>query len=466
MKKIMFKKVELWVVALLCVLFLIALICYGGILRYEFLGVPKFPILKKTALFLAEIPHNLKPSNLKRSIALTLEPTKDLETSHIHIVKPRFKKFIHNKREEILLLSRYDGNLNRSVVEVIDLNDFSVLHTFKPDIDKINSKTDINRKEFEHLLKDKNLTRYQIKHPLILKNGDLVFKSEGSPLVKVDFCSKLLWVNDEDTFHHSSSLDHEDNYWVPSRIFPFSVDKELVGDGINNFLDDAITKISKDGKILYQKSVAEILIENGYKALLFGNNKSFFWDPIHLNDIEPTLNDSPFWKKDDLFLSIRSRSLILHYRPQTNQLINVIHGPFSLQHDVDIISDREISIFNNNAFYKYNGMGILKNNNSEVVIYNFETKQFYQKFTKSMKENSVKTVTQGLSDILEDGSMMVEEQEHGRILFFDNIGNLEWEYVNKADNNKIYAINWSRVIKSKPLIESLKQKIQNTKCIY
>ena len=90
----------MWIVALLCGLFLVALICYGAVLRHEFLGGSKFSIIRKTALFLAEIPHNLKPSNLKRSIALTLEPTKDLETSHIHIVKPHFKKFIHNKNNQ------------------------------------------------------------------------------------------------------------------------------------------------------------------------------------------------------------------------------------------------------------------------------------------------------------------------------------------------------------------------------
>jgi hypothetical protein len=56
----MFKKVELWIVALLCVLFLVALICYGAVLRHEFLGGSKFLIIRKTALFLAEIPYNLK----------------------------------------------------------------------------------------------------------------------------------------------------------------------------------------------------------------------------------------------------------------------------------------------------------------------------------------------------------------------------------------------------------------------
>ena len=71
-------------------------------------------------------------------------------------------------------------------------------------------------------------------------------------------------------------------------------------------------------------------------------------DPIHLNDIEPALYDSKYWKKGDLFLSSRHQSAIIHYRPEINKVINYLTGPFSQQHDVDIISDEEISIFDNN----------------------------------------------------------------------------------------------------------------------
>ena len=82
-----------------------------------------------------------------------------------------------------------------------------------------------------------------------------------------------------------------------------------------------------------------------------------------------------------------------------------------------------------------------------------------------MKKNSVRTPTGGASEILDDGSMMVEETDYGRILFFNNTGDLEWEFVNKDDNDNIYIIQFSRIIKNKQLIESIRQTIQNTKCI-
>ena len=74
--------------------------------------------------------------------------------------------------------------------------------------------------------------------------------------------------------------------------------------------------------------------------LLFG--KVYYPDPIHLNDIEPILKDGPFWKKGDVFLSIRDQSMIVLFRPTTNKILNVIQGPFNMQHDIDIISDEEI----------------------------------------------------------------------------------------------------------------------------
>ncbi len=456
MKKIIFKKIDAWILYLTIVLSIVFAIIFGSLVRQELVSSLTLGPISKTALFLSEIPKNLAhiyynikdkgfDNNVKNSP---------------YLKKPRFKRFIQTNRDELLLMARYDGNLKRSVVELVDLNDFSVFHTFKPNIDEFNDKADTSKEEFKNLLRDVSAKRARIWHPLLTSEGELLFNL--MQLVKIDFCGNLLWTNDEDVFHHSNNIDHEGNYWVPSRIFPFSLDKKLIGDKIDNYFDDAITKISKDGKILYQKSVSEILIENNHKSLIFGTNYVFSIDPIHLNDIQPAMNDSLFWNKGDLFLSLRHMSLILHFRPQTNQLINVIRGPFFHQHDVDIISEKEISIFNNNSFNSHFDEIILSNN--EVVVYNFETKQFYQKFAESMKKHSLKTVKNGLSEILNDGSMIVEETDYGRILFFNKDGELEWEFINKADNDKTYLVNWIRVINNKPLIERIKQKIQNTKC--
>ena len=80
-------------------------------------------------------------------------------------------------------------------------------------------------------------------------------------------------------------------------------------------------------------------------------------------------------------------------------------------------------------------------------------------------EDDFKTDTEGLSEILKDGSMLVEEQNHGRLIFFNNNGEKEWEYVNKDSKGNIYFISWSRIIEEKNLLTKIKESINNKKCI-
>ena len=148
--------------------------------------------------------------------------------------------------------------------------------------------------------------------------------------------------------------------------------------------------------------------------------------------------------------------MIILYRPSTNKIISSITGPFSNQHDVDIISDKEISIFNNNIYF-YKGerinnarihfLGVPDIGNIEILIYNFETKKFNKKFSKGINENNVRTSVAGLSEILDDGSLFIEETQSGRLLFFDKNGELTLEYVNKAKNGTNYGLGFSRVLK-------------------
>ena len=249
-------------------------------------------------------------------------------------------------------------------------------------------------------------------------------------------------------FHHSKILDHENNILIPGRLKPYSSLVSQHQHPIEGFRDDAIIKINLDGKILYKKSVIEILIENKVGDMT-NKLKKTVKDPIHLNCIEPALFDTEFWKKGDVFLSLKHHSAIVLYRPITNQVIDYITGPFAQQHDVDIISKNEISIFNNNNF-------IIDNDYSEVLIYNFKTKKFKKIFNEQLKKEKFKTYSSGMSQILSDGALMVEEENHGRIILFNNKGEKEWEFVNKDKNGNIGEISWSRIIEDNLFIKKFK----------
>jgi len=443
-----FKKFFTFRIFLLILLFVIWSALFGSVLKHHYENGENFQFLQKIAVTIAKIP-NTAEDMIKFIIkGKNFNPNKPpILTKHKD--KKRFEQFIPNKRNALLVLPRYDYSLSRSLVDIVDLNNFEVIHTYKHDIAEMNDQV-TNTEVFPRIKIDNAPIRFTYQHPLILDDGSLI--SIYGPAFKLDFCSNLKWINDKNYFHHSNMLDHEGNIWIGGIMNPQS--KYVKKYATKDYADDAIIKINTDGKILYYKSVTEILIENNLvDANIFFSGD----DPIHLNDIEPSFSDTEYWKQEDVFLSPRSQSAIVHYRPSTNKVINYITGPFAQQHDVDIISDKEISIFNNNNF-------LVDNEYSEVVIYNFETNEFRTLFNDQLQKNNFKTIGAGLSHIFNDGALMVEEQNHGRIILFNNEGEKEWEFVNKDKNGDIGLISWSRVIEDEIFIEQFKSLVENKKC--
>ena len=161
-----------------------------------------------------------------------------------------------------------------------------------------------------------------------------------------------------------------------------SIAAETTGTFRDKFLENFDVKLTSDGQILFQKSVSEILIDNGLEYLLFSvGDHGFTKDPIHLNDIQPVDFNGKFWNKGDVFLSLRHQSMVLLYRPLTNKIIWKGTGPFFHQHDVDILNEHKISVFNNNS--KDFADGNVVDGNNEVIIYDFK-KNEYSTFIDSL----------------------------------------------------------------------------------
>ena len=406
-------------------------------------AINKFQSLQNIALFIAEIPHNLKHGKYKKSKVVSLLKYKN---------KPKFTRFKKSDSERLLVLPRYDDDLKKHIIEVIDLKNFNVLHTYNPNNKSIFDLVNYSDPKKKKKMYFKKLTG--TRNPIIMEDGTLVGHINYSPLFKIDICSNLIWLNQEEQFRHKISLDQDDNIWVGSLMYPYSKYISEYKKSYGLYYDDAITKLNQDGEILYIKSVSEILIEN--KKV--GKNLLENVNPIYLNDVEPALKTTKYWKQGDVFISIKMSSAIVHFRPSTNKIINYLKGPFYMQHDVNIISDKEISIFNNNNQFEKSSKY------SEILIYNFETKKYSKKFNEQLKSENFKTETSGIGRILKDGSLFVEEQVHGRLLFFDKFGEKEWEYVNKSSNGKVYGVNWSRIIEDKTFIEKFKNQLINKKC--
>ena len=446
----MFKKIEIWVLYLSILFSLLIAVGFGVLVRQELVGSIKAGWLSKSALTLAEIP-----VNIQKIFVNDLEITLD----------DRFPNIIGfngtpNSEESYLLLSRYDGDLNEGVVDLVNLRNFEVLHTWNPDTDAFNELVE-QTGEFKYLRRDGHNKRQTLMHPKLTRDGGLLYNS--STLRKINICSDLVFQNTHDYFHHSIETDGNGDIWVPSHLYPQTLPARTVGRKIlakQGFLDDAIVKLSPDGEILFEKSVSQIFIDNGLEYLLFSvGGRLFDYDPIHINDIQPVNFDGEFWQKGDVFLSLRHQSMILLYRPSTNKIMWKGVGPFFHQHDVNILDNHRISVFNNKSKDFVNGDEV--DGHNEVSIYDFKTDTYSSYLKDSLIENDVRTITQGRSKILPYGELFIEETNYGRTLFFNADGSLRWTHVNRAENGNVYSVAWSRILYTPEDIQSVKKVLTN-----
>ena len=135
--------------------------------------------------------------------------------------------------------------------------------------------------------------------------------------------------------------------------------------------------------------------------------------------------------------------MVILYRPTTNNIIWKGIGPFFWQHDVDILDDHKISVFNNKI------KGVVVDGNNELIIYDFKKNQYSKYLSQSLRENRIKTNSQGLNQILPNDDLFIQESNYGRSLYFNADGSLRWEHLNRAKNGKTYHIGWSRILYTK-----------------
>jgi hypothetical protein len=165
-------------------------------------------------------------------------------------------------------------------------------------------------------------------------------------------------------------------------------------------------------------------------------------DPVHLNDIQPVLKDGPYWKAGDLFLSFRHMSMIMLYRPATDEIVWTHQGPWLAQHDVDILDDSRIAVFNNNAYER--GTLARVHGTNEITVYDFATGETSQPWDAALTKADVKTLFEGLFTVLPDGTAMVEEENSGRLLFLGRDGTVRGEFINTGADGIAYRMGWTR----------------------
>ncbi len=421
----------------LFILFLAFLCVFAASVRHVVLGNTKLGVFSQPLKAFASFPGTVKMV-LSSNEILGVPPTFDKKNAAL--------EEINNLDYDVYGINAfYNTDKNLWDIRLFNFHDDSVIYTWE-----------LHKKDFIK----KNEIRFESSrpiNPLLLPDRSLVLMSaESENLYKLDKDSRIIWHNTDRIFHHSINLSTDNNIWVcTTEHGHFKYGKPA---DIFRFHDNYVTKISlQTGEILYDKSVSDIFTENGYANFVYGFSNGLSnqgGEPFHLNDIEPVFENGPFWEKGDLFLSLRHKSLIIHYRPATNKIIRLIYGPFLRQHDVDIISDREISVFNNNSTsmgWKIEGNSAdneeMQNEliYSEILIYNYEDSAYRPYLKDQFVKENIYSYNEALCQFLKNGDVFVESQNDA-ILYIMNEDEiiLKKQYETDMDN-RVHIPNWVRL---------------------
>ena len=408
-------------------------------------GKGRLGFLAKPFKFLAETPSLIKK---------VLEPEEFFVTN---TVSGNGFTYINKKQtgKYPKLLVSYKEARFAQTFDLLDINDGRLIKRWLPDNKHLYQKA-YNEENPRKPSKGSDL---HFMHPLMTKDSSLLITSQlTSLLAKIDKNSNLLWLKNDRIYHHTLEVDEEENIYVCTQ--PFVSDKyDFLPGNFETYKstlqDDHITILNKEtGKEVFSKSVIGILLENGYESLLLSKGQ-IISDQIHLNDIQPALSNTEYWEKGDLLVSCRNLSTVFLYRPATNKILWLQHGPWYNQHDVDFYGSDKIVIFGNDVIREEsksdpritnkNLSFNAKRPNNEIYVYDFSNDSVATPYRKLMQTERIQTITSGRCDILENGDLFIEETNQGRIIIGDSTTK-KIEYVKRLDQDHISSLFWSRIV--------------------
>lgn len=351
---------------------------------------------------------------------------------------------VNKLEKDLMVLSTYSDTSDYRSVVLLNLKNDSVLRKWT----------------FEHPAKKEWIDNERIINPILYPDGSLLYNfyyTRYPGLHMLDPEGNVLWKSDTLVVHHGMNLNRDGDIWACTQLPGWRATGKYHSGGKEVFFNDyTITKFDQNtGEMLFHKSITEILEENNLSNYLFKSADTK--EPIHLNDVQPALKTTKYYNEDDVFISLRNVHLILHYRPSTNELINLLEGPFINQHDVDIENDTTLIIFNNNTAVDINRNGREPHNDtlrpvyagnlySNIVSYNLKTHEYSFIGDSLFRANKIFTVNEGLAEFIDPETYFVEEQNSG-ILWVIKNNEVIYKNVLKSQHEGHHHLpNWTRIV--------------------
>jgi hypothetical protein len=412
----------------LTVIYLFTLSIFGWMAFHISEGDKKFGFLSGPVKFMYTFPD------------LFFQSIKEVKSLPETFIKtPEDFKSINNLDFDFIVLSTYsDINDSRSIV-LLNLKNDSILYKWTVE----NPYEDF----------------YRILNPLLFPEKSLVYAfTFHTGLRRIDSLTNIIWKQDSIFAHHSMTLDSSGDIWICSTEPVYYATGLYKMNGTSIFyIDNYITKIDAEtGRILFHKSMTSILTENNLSYYLIKSaNVS---DPIHINDVEPAIKSTQYYKEGDLFISARNPSFIMHYRPSTNKIMNMIEGPFTSQHDVDFLNDSTLVIFNNNFYTIWSDdinppppdsslLEIAGDFYSNIVRYDFANDSLSFIGDSIFRANEIFTHGEGVMEFVDPSTYFVEEQNTGLIWIIKDDKVIYKNVLKSQHEGYHHLLNWIRVIK-------------------
>lgn len=466
LEKILFKKIELWILILVLILLLIGTIIFGWVVRHTTIGGERAGRIGEIAVSVASIPYTVKvllfgkplSENIYNPNKLASDSiSKDVTTLYnLKLYKNVWpnaqnspKYFIKKgaiSQDPLAILARVNDsgeevfsifNKKREVVKILS-------NVVRSDEDKSSAK--LGSSQF-HFFND---------------GSYLIWTHGGAGLFRLNHCGEIIWQL-SGIYHHHFSIADGKLYILGLPVSQLSTDdlKNWNHSDILNIID------IESGEILQSISIQEIAARN------LPNIDPFFYerwkntinpkgvlshDFLHLNKIEvlpsKLREQYPDLPNEALLISARHINLLFIVDPKTLEINWFSHGNTQVQHDPRFIGNNMIAVFNN-AFDKNHSKLQDPSNYSSIKVYDFTNKEWTTLY--NMKPINGYTAHSGRFDISNDGSMAFELTLQGRVVEINPDHEPFFEFISYRDQNSVY---WQKGIQylSESAYESLISK--------
>ena len=271
----------------------------------------------------------------------------------------------------------------------------------------------------------------QVEGRHLYPNGDLLMVYEqqamgewGGPLVKIDKDSHILWKADVKSHHALQVVG--DRIYVLTQTFKEPSQPPIVPslEGMP-YIDDNVTIVDADGKVLGSHSVLQALAKTANMrlgAIVPFNDRA---DPLHTNSVDVLTEQNahfiPGAKPGNVLISLKHLDMLAVLDLDSDTFVWALRGSWRQQHDAKMLPNGHILLFDNEG-------GLMKASQSRVLEIAPETGAIVWSY-EGTDDDPFYSSIRGSAQRLSGGNTLISESTTGRILEVTPDGSVVWEFV-------------------------------------